>query len=113
MVTTTASAAGIQPRAAFESGGPTGYQLMGRPVVVTSRVSVLGDKGDIILVDPTQLAIGVRRGLSIERSPHVYFTSDSLAIRGRFRGDARPLWEKARTLVSTGTVSPIVTLEAR
>ena len=57
---------------AFESGGPTGYQLLGRPVLVTSRVKALGLRGDVILADPTQLAVGIRRGITIERSPFPY-----------------------------------------
>ena len=105
---------GTQPRGVFESGGPTGYQLLGRPVVVTSRVKPLGDLGDVILVDPTQIAVGVRRQLTIERSEQAFFSSDRLAIRGKFRGDARPLWESTRTLVDgSTTVGPVVVLEAR
>jgi HK97 family phage major capsid protein len=105
---------GTQPRGVFEPGGPTGYQLLGRPVVITSRVKPLGDLGDVILVDPTQIAVGVRRQLAIQRSEHAMFSSDRLAIRGRFRGDARPLWEKPRTLADgTTTVSPVVILQAR
>jgi HK97 family phage major capsid protein len=105
---------GTQPKGVFEPGGPTGYQLLGRPVLVTSRVKPLGQKGDVILLDPTQIAVGIRRGLSIERSPFPFFSSDRLAIRGRFRGDAAPMWDAARTLAdSGGTVSPYVVLEAR
>jgi len=105
---------GTQPRAAFEAGGVSGYMLLGRPVLVTSRVKVLGTKGDVILCDPSQLAVGVRRGITIDRSEHAFFSSDRLAIRGKFRGDARPVWDKARTLVEgSTTVSPYVVLEAR
>lgn len=110
----TIGTGGTVPRGALEAGGPTGLQLLGRPFLVTSRVKALGSVGDVILVDPTQIAVGVRRGLAIERSTHAYFSSDRLAVRGKFRGDARPFWEKARTLVdSGGTVSPIVVLAAR
>ncbi len=106
--------AGTQPRGVFEAGGPTGYQLLGRPVLITSRLKPLGTKGDVILLDPSQVVIGIRRGLSIERSPHVFFSSDRLAIRGRFRGDAATFWDAPRTLAdSGGTVSPFVVLEAR
>lgn len=106
--------AGTQPLGAFQAGGPTGYLLLGRPVLVTSRVKVLGTKGDVILADPTQLAVGVRRGITIERSQHALFTSDQLAVRGKFRGDARPIWDKPRTLVDgLTTVSPVVVLENR
>jgi len=35
----------------------------------------------------------MRRNITIDRSPHAYFTSDHLAVRGKFRCDATPLWE--------------------
>ena len=98
----------------FQAGGPTGYMLLGRPVVLTSRVKALGTAGDLILVDPTQVVMGIRRGITIDRSVHALFDSDAIAIRGKFRGDAQPAWEKARTLVEgSDTVSPYVILETR
>jgi HK97 family phage major capsid protein len=106
--------AGAIPPGSFEAGGPTGYRLLGRPVLVTSRVKALGASGDVILVDPTQIVVGIRRGLAIERSQHAYFSSDRLAIRARFRGDARPLWATPLVPVEgTDTLSPIVVLEDR
>jgi HK97 family phage major capsid protein len=110
----TIGTGGTQPRGVFEPGGPTGYMLLGRPVVVTSRVKPLGTSGDVILVDPSQIAVGVRRGITVERSTQAFFSSDRLAIRGKFRGDSSPLWSKPRTLVEGNTtVSPVVVLEAR
>jgi HK97 family phage major capsid protein len=98
----------------FHAGGPTGWLLMGRPVLITSRVKPLGTKGDLILLDPTQYALGLRRQLAIERSPHVFFNSDRIAVRARWRGDGQPLWDKPRTLVEgPDTVSPFVVLETR
>jgi HK97 family phage major capsid protein len=105
---------GFQPLGVFQAGGPTGYTMLGRPVLVTSRVKPLGTAGDLILVDPTQVAVGIRRQISIEKSPHVFFNSDRLAVRGRFRGDAQPIWDKPRTLVEgSDAVSPYVVLETR
>ncbi len=113
-MTLAAGTAGFQPRGAFEAGGPTGYTLLTRPVVITSRVKPLGTKGDVILVDPSQVAIGIRRGITVERSEHAFFSSDRLAVRARFRGDAQPFWNKPRTLVEGNTtVSPYVVLESR
>lgn len=110
----TIGTAGTQPRGAFENGGPTGYLLLGRPALITSRVKPLGSKGDVVLVDPSQLVLGVRRAIAIERSEQALFTSDRLAIRGKVRGDSQPFWERARTLPDNGgTVSPYVVLEAR
>lgn len=110
----TENVGGFVPAAVFQAGGPTGYMLLGRPVLVTGRVKPLSSLGDVVLVDPTAVAVGIRAGITIDRSPHVYFASDQLAIRGKFRGDAGPLWDKARTLQEgTDTVSPYVVLAAR
>ena len=110
----TDNVGGFQPAAVFQAGGPTGYQLLGRSVVITGRVSTLSSKGDVILVDPTPYAVGVRQGIAIDKSPHVYFSSDQLAIRGKFLGDGLPLWETTRTLQDgSTTVSPYVVLAAR
>jgi HK97 family phage major capsid protein len=105
---------GFQPLGAFTAGGPTGYQLMGRPVVITSRCKSLTTTGDVILLDPSQYCIGLRRQITIDRSPHALFTSDQLAIRGKLRGDGISLWETPRTLVEGATtVGPAVILATR
>jgi HK97 family phage major capsid protein len=110
----TENVGGFQPLGAFQAGGPTGYTLMSRPVVITGRVKPLSTKGDVVLLDPTQYAIGIRRGITVDRSPHVYFSSDRLAIRGKLRADALPLWETSRTLQEgSDKVSPYVTLATR
>jgi HK97 family phage major capsid protein len=105
---------GFQPLGAFTAGGPTGYMLLGRPVVITGRVKALSTKGDVILCDPSQIVIGIRKGITIDRSPHAYFSSDRLAIRGKFRGNALPMWDKAQTpQEGSTTVSPYVVLATR
>jgi HK97 family phage major capsid protein len=105
--------AGVVPMSAFAPDGRGGYTLLGRPVYVSSRVSIAGQVGDVVLVDPTQHVVGIRRQIAIDRSAHVYFTSDRLAIRAKFRGDAQPLWDSPKTLADGTTVGPAVVLAAR
>lgn len=113
-VAATENVGGFQPVGAFAPGGPTGYMLLGRPVVITGRVKPLSSKGDVLLLDPTQYAIGIRRQITIDRSPHVYFSSDRLAIRGKFRGDGLSLWDAPKTSQEgSTTVGPAVVLQAR
>ena len=98
----------------FESGRDGTYRMLGRPVYITSRVKVLGQPGDLILFAPSQIAIGIRRSIELARSPHVYFASDQIAVRARFRGDVSPLWNTTRTLVgSGGTVGFAVVIAVR
>ena len=88
--------------------------LFGRPILFTEKLPKLGDAGDILLVDPKQYAIGMRVGVSLMISPHVYFTSDELAFRLRMRVDGKSLWDKALTPAeATETISPFVQLAAR
>lgn len=37
------------------------YSLLGRPLLLTEKAPTLGDKGDIMLVDPRQYVVGLRR----------------------------------------------------
>ncbi|MBN2372079.1 MAG: phage major capsid protein [Vicinamibacteria bacterium] len=109
-----AGTAGFAPRPGFESDGKGGYTLLGRPAFVSSRVNALGQRGDILLIDGSQICIGIRKDITIDTSLHVLFDSDSLTVRARFRGDSRPLWDSAKVLADgVTTVSPIVTLAAR
>jgi HK97 family phage major capsid protein len=105
---------GAIPAAAFHAGGPTGYQLLGRPVVVTSRCKQLSTAGDVMLADPSQVIVGIRRQMTVDNSHHLYYDTDRIAFRGTFRGDAQPAWDAPRTLVEgSTTVSPYVILQSR
>lgn len=84
----------IQP--AFKESNGT-FTLLGRPVLVTEKCEKLGDKGDLILVDPTQYGLGMRQELIIERSMHAGFSSDSTYYRAKIRVDGQPLWSSALT----------------
>lgn len=105
---------GFQPIGAFAPGGPTGYMLLGRPVVITGRAKPLSSKGDVILLDPSSYVIGIRRQITVARSEHAYFSSDRLGVRGTFRGDGMSMWDTARTPQEGSTlVGPAVVLQAR
>jgi HK97 family phage major capsid protein len=83
-------------------------------VLISSRAKQLGTKGDVLLLDPSAYVLGVRAGISIQRSEHVFFATDGVAVRARWRGDGAPFWSSARTLVNgTDTVSPFVVLATR
>jgi HK97 family phage major capsid protein len=95
-----------------ESSGQ--FSIFGRPVVFSEKVSPLGDKGDLMLADFSQYVIGLRYGMRLDFSPHVYFTTDHLSARLIERHDGMPLWDEALTLADgSTTVSPFVVLAAR
>jgi HK97 family phage major capsid protein len=88
-------------------------RLLGRPVYVCEQGKTLGQKGDIVLADPTQYQIATRE-LRLQSSIHSGFTSDETLYRFILRADGQPTWRAPVTqLNGSGTLSPYVTLEAR
>lgn len=88
--------------------------ILGRPVVITEKASVLGDAGDINFVDFGFYLIGDRQAMSASSSPHVEFQSDKTAYRIISRVDGRPWLNSAITPKNNGpALSPFVKLAAR
>lgn len=73
----------------------------------------LGTSGDIALIDWTQYAIGIGRGIAIARSEHHGFSSDSTYWRAVLRIDGQPLWSTAFTPRTGSTLSWSVKLATR
>ena len=94
------------------SGGPGGT-LLGLPIVFTEKVPAVGSKGDILLADFSQYAVGLRKEVSIEKSGHVGFTRDMQTYRSVIRFDGMGLWSGPFTPKNGSTLSWCVTLEAR
>jgi HK97 family phage major capsid protein len=112
-LSTPIGVAGTVPAAAFAAGGPTGYTMMGRPVYITSRTKALGTAGDLILADPSQLVIGLRRGIYVERSPHAHFDEGIISVRARMRACAATIWDAPQTATDGVTRSPYVVIATR
>ncbi len=90
------------------------FSILTRPVVFTEKTEVLGQRGDILLCDLSQYVVGLREGMRIDTSQHVYFSTDEAAARLIERHDGQPLWNEALTLQDGATtVSPFVVLAER
>lgn len=76
------------------------FFLFGKRVFVSEKAAPLGDLGDITLVDPSKLIVGMRQEIEIARSNHVYFASDQVAHRAIMRMDGMPAWASAVTPAS-------------
>ena len=89
--------------------------LLGRPVIVTEKSSVVGTVGDISFVDLAYYLIGDRQALEVATSEHVDFKNDKTAIRFIQRVDGKPWIKSAVTPAngSTNTLSPFVNLATR
>jgi HK97 family phage major capsid protein len=90
------------------------FSLLGRELVFTEKNPVLGERADLVLVDLSQYACGIREGLKLEKSSHVGFETDSSMYRLTARADGMGLWDQALTLKDGSTqVSWCVVLAAR
>ena len=94
-----------------ESNGQ--FRMLTRPVIFTEKLPVLGDKGDLILVDWSQYAIGLRREVSVEKSQHVGWQTDESGYRAIMRVDGQSRWSKPFTPKAGDTLSWAVCLETR
>jgi len=89
-------------------------RLKGRPVIESEHCQTLGDKNDIMLVDPTQYLLIDKGAPKQDVSIHVRFDYDETAFRIVYRVDGQPIWNKALTPKNgSSTVSPFINLAAR
>jgi len=88
--------------------------LFGKPVIPCPFCPTLGDQGDIMFVDFSQV-YSIAKGLQSAASTHLRFDYDETALRFSLRIDAQPAWDTPITpYKATGhTMSPYVTLAER
>lgn len=101
----------IQPAVTPDKNGR--MRLLTRPIMFSEHCPVLGDKGDIGLIAPSQYVCGITSDLRFEKSIHVGFTTDHSYYRIISRLDGSPLWDEPLTLATAQEVSPFVVLAAR
>jgi HK97 family phage major capsid protein len=87
--------------------------LLTRPIIFTEKTPAIGSQGDILLVDFSQYAIGLRKEVSVERSIFPGWTTDESAYRCIMRVDGQGSWNKPFTPKNGSTLSWCVTLQAR
>jgi HK97 family phage major capsid protein len=93
------------------AGGPN--TLLGRPYIVTEKMPVLGQVGDIALIDPTYYLIGDRQATTVEATQYDKWNEFKTSWRVMHRVDGEPWLEAPITLQDNSTqVSPFVVLAA-
>jgi HK97 family phage major capsid protein len=93
---------------------PQGWTMLTRPLIVSEKMLPLDSRGDIMLADFSQYAIGMRREMRYQLALEKYFESDELGHKLTCRVDGQPLWNEPLTLEDgSTTVSPFVVLAAR
>jgi HK97 family phage major capsid protein len=105
----------LEPR--FVSYGPDGVlRIKGKPVIEVEQCSAVGDQGDVILADLSQMLLVKKGGIQAASSMHVRFIFDEMTFRWTYRINGMPAWRSAVTPykgTSGATLSPFVTLDAR
>jgi HK97 family phage major capsid protein len=88
--------------------------ILGRPVIISEKTSILGAQGDISFVDFSYYLIGDRMAMSAQSSAHARFTDDVIVYRVISRVDGRPWIQSAITPKNAGpALSPFVQLAVR
>ncbi|MBA7579534.1 hypothetical protein ES708_21405 [subsurface metagenome] len=87
------------------------YYILGKEVLFSEHASLLGEEGNLMLVDLSQYALAIKAGIRIESSIHDKFTTDMSTFRAVIRFDGTPLINSALTLADgSTTVSPFIQL---
>lgn len=91
--------------------GGVDYTLLGRPLIVSEKMSALGTKGDLAFVDFGYYLLGDRQSMQIANSDEYKFANDLTAFRVIERLDGRTWIQSAITPENGGsTLSPVVVL---
>lgn len=88
--------------------------IFGVPFVPIEQAAKVGDRGDVMLVDPSRYLLATKGGVEITPSIHVQFLTAERAFRFVMRVDGHPELSRPVTPYNGGsTESPFVVLEAR
>lgn len=96
------------------ANAPLGF-LLGRPIISTQVCKIVGDVGDIGLVDwKYQRAVQKAAGIEAAQSMHLFFDQNMNCYRFTFRVDAKPVISAAVSPFNgSDTLSPFVFLQDR
>ena len=103
--------AGSAVNAVKEQGGK--FTLIGKELLFTEKLPVLGDKGDVMLVDLSKYVVGMRKEVVFEKSLAPGWTEDMVDYWTILRVDGQGSWESAVTPKNGDSLSWCVTLAAR
>lgn len=88
-------------------------RLLSREVVVSEKMSSIGDQFDVVLADFSNYIVGMRKEVSMAKSIHPGFATDKITFRTIVRTDGHGAWAQAYKPKVGSTLSWCVTLEAR
>ena len=97
--------------AVVQSGGKN--TLLTLPLIFTEKVPALGAVGDIMFVDFSQDAVGLREEYVLDRINAPGWLEDLVDFRGILRADGQGTWDKVITPKNGDSLSWAIALEAR
>jgi len=90
------------------------WRCLGKPIFFSEHLPALGERGDIVLCDFSQYAIGLRKEVTVESSSSAYWSTDEWAYRAVMRADAMSKHAEPITPSNGGdTLSWCVVIEER
>ena len=89
------------------------FSMFFRPILFTEKLPVLGDAGDIILVDFSKYCIGMRQEVVLDKSNAPGWTEDLVDFRVILRCDGQGTWDQPMTPKNGDTLSWCVCIEER
>lgn len=89
------------------------FYLLTKEVLFTEKCPALSSKGDLILCDPSQYSIGLRKEVSLDKSNAPGWLKDESSYRAIVRADGQGQWNTAISPKNGDTLSWCVALEAR
>lgn len=88
--------------------------LRGKPIIDSDHCAALGDKGDILFVDPKEYVLLYKGGVQKDVSIHVQFLTAENAFRFIFRANGIPKRSSSLQIKNSSRKrSPYITLDAR
>jgi HK97 family phage major capsid protein len=101
-----------QSTAALTVNADGTMSLLTRPLLLSSKLPVVGQAKCLSFCDFSYYTIGLRKEVGLERSGHAGFTSNSTVFRALVRVDGQPKANSPYTGEDGTTYSPFVTLAA-
>lgn len=89
------------------------YRIFGRPVLFSEHMPTVGSENDILLVDLSQYAVGLRKEISLDKSNIPGWTQDLMSYRVLVRVDGQGTWNTYITPRNGSTQSWCVSLAER
>lgn len=110
MTITVGTGGSIAPAVTQQNGK---FYLLTREVIFTEKCPALGSTGDLILCDPSQYSIGLRKEVSLDKSNAPGWLKDESSYRAIVRADGQSQWNTAISPKNGDSLSWCVALEAR